>query len=242
MAFEILSFWVRLFSLPILHIFLELPVIHLSILLSQQALAISRSLRKISHVGVAVRPSVFPVSVGFSILVLSMILIPVLKFFFPSAVLQGVFEISSVNGATFVIVAPLAILQVILPLPFVVVSLNRFPYTETILLAGTPLPLITLPVSPDELPTAVSFAHLVETLIDAIFVLLETFLFEVIYEFSLEELFFSDKHSFALHLTVDEPASEDGLVCCHYLDIRITNELLEVESGVKRSICHQKRV
>jgi hypothetical protein len=98
---------------------------------------------------------------GLSRFILSIILVPVLELLFSSPVFEGVFEVTSVHGAAPVVVAPFAVLQVVLPLPFVVISLYRFPKAETILLAKAPLPFIALSVPPDELATSVSLAHLV---------------------------------------------------------------------------------
>jgi hypothetical protein len=50
---------------------------------------------------------------------------------------------------------------------------------------------------------SVSFSKLVHSLIDAILIFLKSFLFEVVGEFSFEELLLGHEHSLALHFVVD---------------------------------------
>lgn len=95
---------------------------------------------------------------GLSFFVLASIVVPVLKLFLSSAVLEKILEISSVLGATNVNIYPFAILLIIFPLTLIEVSFRTAPNTVTIFFAFFPFSLKTLPIGPfkSSLPVSLS--------------------------------------------------------------------------------------
>ena len=103
-------------------------------------------------------------------------------------------------------------MSVILPLPLIGITLGRFPNTETVLFALSPLTLEHFAIVPGKFALAVAFAVHELSGVDSVSVFLAAFGFHVHVVLSLENLFLGDCDTLAVFLVVGYLAEVDFAV------------------------------
>lgn len=111
-----------------------------------------------------------------------------------------------------------------------------------ILFAILPIPLVTFSILPDELSKATSFAILIATLINSIFVPFHTLLLAIVLELSFKMRFLCDENALFLHSGVLYRASEDICVIGDYLNLWIFDEFLHIKIWIQRLIHEHKLI